>query len=136
MNFTFTMADAKDDSNKEVFYEFNSDNIMEVLEKVRTFLVSCGFECPPGELVFDNSACGQEQEHEWILDKRADQELPQSIFPRPNNKAWSWTVDQMTKNYTLKDIDPSSKIADPYEDYNHEYYKYDYNYEEYKPGAP
>jgi len=117
MNFTFTMNDSSDDLNKEVVYEFHSDNIIGVLEKVRTFMVSCGFECPPGELIFDNYDYEYEEEHEWILDKRADQELPSSIFPQPSNKAWTWTVDQMTKNYTLKDIDPSAKIADPYEDF-------------------
>ena len=30
-----------------------------------------------------------------------------------NSKSWQWTVDQMTKNITLKDVDPSSNGYNP-----------------------
>ena len=48
-------------------------------------------------------------EAQYYQDSEPDEaSLEEGYHAQPSENRWQWTVDQMTKNVTLKDVDPNA----------------------------
>lgn len=132
MKYIFKQIDNISGSNAVTSIEFDADFLPDILEHFEMFLRGSGFN-PSGNLDFVDDDF-QQEEHEWIQDKKADSEWPfphekqpESIYDGDLNSpsagandkwvspwqgvvpsaAMQWTVEQLTKE---KNLCPVCKI--------------------------